>query len=90
MSAPVTSPGRPRRGRPPSCSQELAVEVINLRRQGLTLTQICIALNAHGILTPAGRTRWQKSHIQRLLGTQYVQDLLEETVNCSTEHTSNS
>lgn len=48
-----------------------------MRRNGLTLMQICIVLNAHGIPTPTGRPLWHKSYIARLLHTQYVQDLLE-------------
>ena len=78
MNAQVALPSRRRPGRPPSCSRELAVKVINLRRQGLTLVQICIVLNAHGIPTPTGRPLWQKSYIYRLLHTQYVQDIIEE------------
>ena len=78
MTAAATSQGRRRRGRPPSCSRELALRVIALRRQGLTLTQICIALNARGIPTPTGRAPWQKSHINRLLHTQHVQDIIKE------------
>jgi hypothetical protein len=78
MSAPTTaSPSHRTRGRPPSCSRELAVRVISLRRQGLSLAQICIVLNAHDIPTPSGRPFWQKSYIDRLLRTRYVQDIIE-------------
>lgn len=78
MSASAVSPSHHRRGRPPSCSRELALRVIAMRRNGLTLMQICIVLNAHSIPTPTGRPLWHKSYIARLLHTQYVQDLLEE------------
>jgi hypothetical protein len=81
MSAPAGSPSLRRRGRPPSCSRELAVRVISLRRQGLTLAQICIVLNAHGIPTPTGRPLWQKSYIHRLLHTQYVREIIEESAS---------
>jgi hypothetical protein len=49
-----------------------------MRCQGLTLMQICIVLNAHGIPTPMGRPLWRKSYIARLLHTRYVQDIIEE------------
>jgi hypothetical protein len=49
-----------------------------MRRQGLSLMQICIVLNAHGIPTPAGHALWRKSYIDRLLHTRYVQDLIQE------------
>jgi hypothetical protein len=78
MSTQAVSSSRRRRGRPPSCPRELAIRIIAMRRQGLTLMQICIALNAHGIPTPAGRPLWRKSYIDRLLHTRYVQDILDE------------
>jgi hypothetical protein len=78
MSAPAP-PQRPRgRGRPPCCSRELATTIIELRRQGMTYGQICIALNARGMPTPMGRPMWMKSYVVRLLRTRHVQDLIEE------------
>jgi hypothetical protein len=58
-----------------------------MRHQGLALMQICIALNAYGIPTPAGRPLWHKSYVARLLRTQYVQDIIEESsVSSSPNH----
>lgn len=65
-----------RRGRPPCCSRELAIRVIKLRYQGLSYAQICIALNAAGIPTPAGRPLWRKAYVDRLLRTNYARDLI--------------
>ena len=75
MSASQSPRGR---GRPPSCSRELAIRVASLRRQGLTYMQICIALNAGDIPTPMGRPKWGKSHVVRLLSTKYVRNIIEE------------
>jgi hypothetical protein len=74
----TTSPTPRRRGRPPSCSRELALRVVVLRDRGLTLMQICIALNARGIPTPTGRPQWRKAHVDRLLHTQHVRDLIAQ------------
>lgn len=64
-----------RRGRPPCCPRELAIRILSLRRQGLSYMQICEVLNAEGVPTPMGRSRWSKSTIDRVLHTQYVRDL---------------
>ena len=61
MSAAAALPSPRKRGRPPSCTREVAVRIIAMRRQGLTLVQICIVLNAHGVPTPTGR-RFGRSH----------------------------
>jgi hypothetical protein len=75
----VGAPTRPRRqGRPPACPHELALRVVGLRRQGLSLQKICDVLNAENIPTPQGRPRWLKSHVDGLLHTQHVRDILEE------------
>jgi hypothetical protein len=79
VSAAVVLPSRHRQGRPPSCPREVAVKIIVMRRrQGLSLMQICIRLNAQGVPTPSGQPFWQKSYVDRLLRTRYVQDLIEE------------
>jgi hypothetical protein len=49
-----------------------------MRLQGLTYGQICIVLNAKQIPKPMGRLQWQKSHVVRLLRTQYVRRIEEE------------
>lgn len=67
-------------GRPPSCSRELALRIITLRGDGLSLAQISAVLNAEGVPTPMGRSAWSKSHVDRLLHTKFVRDLLAEEV----------
>lgn len=74
----MSAPGRPRRGRPPRCSRELAIRIIQLWRRGLSYTQIGTVLNAEQVPTPMGGSRWQKSHVDRLLHTRYVQDICAE------------
>ena len=74
MSAP-TNRGR---GRPPRCSRELAIHIIQLQRRGLSYEGISAVLNKERIPTPAGGSRWLKSHVDRLLHTRYVQDIIEE------------
>lgn len=80
--APVTTPSvsiLPRRpGRPPCCSRELAVRIIQLRRAGRSYAQICDVLNAEQIPTPMGGSRWLKSHVDRLLHTRWVKAIICE------------
>lgn len=52
--------------------------VVQLRRAGLSYTRICTVLNAAQIPTPLGGKRWQKSHVDRLLHTRWVQEIIEE------------
>lgn len=64
--------GKPR-GRPPSCPRAVLRRVIVLREhKKLSLSAISAVLNAEGVPTPAGRARWTKSHVDRLLHTQYA------------------
>lgn len=74
MSAPA-SRGR---GRPPRCPPELAIRVIQLRRRGMSYAGISAVLNEEGIPTPAGGSRWLKSHVDRLLHTRHVKEILED------------
>lgn len=68
-----------RRGRPPLCPHEIAIRVIDLRRQGLSYSEIATALNREGVPTPMGGSLWYKSCVDRLLHTQYVRELWEAT-----------
>lgn len=78
MSAEISSrPGR-RAGRPPVCPREVALHVVALRRQGLSYEAISEELNAEGVPTPMGGSRWLKSHVNRLLHTRYVREMGEE------------
>jgi len=82
---PTPAPGR--RGRPPCCPRELAVRVVQLRRQGLSYAAISDVLNADGIPTPLGRSRWRKAYVDRLLHTRYVREIMEtESVASSLTH----
>jgi len=78
MTADVALSKHRGRGRPPRCSRELAMRIIQLRADGLSYSKICDVLNADRVPTPAGASRWLKSHVDRLLHTQYVRGLYEE------------
>ncbi|MDR8409483.1 recombinase family protein [Nonomuraea sp. 3-1Str] len=49
-----------------------------LRDQGLSLTQISRVMMAEGWPTPGGRLQWSKSHVDRLLHTRHVRELIGE------------
>lgn len=76
MSAPASANRGP--GRPPSCSRELAIRIVELRGSGLSYTQISDVLNGERVPTPMGSSYWQKSHVDRLLHTKYVRGILQE------------
>lgn len=78
MNAALSVPGKRGRGRPPASSRELALRIIDLRRGGLSYAQICTVLNAEQVPTPMGGSRWLKSHVDRLLHTRWVQEIIEE------------
>lgn len=67
-----------RTGRPPCCTRELAIRVLMLRQRGRSLQAICDVLNAEGVPTPAGGSRWLKSYVDRLLHTRYAQEIRDE------------
>jgi hypothetical protein len=71
----VNGPQGQRRGRRPLCSQELAVHIVDLQRQGLSYRAIGVELTREGIPTPMGNTVWSKSHVSRVLHTMYVRDI---------------
>jgi hypothetical protein len=54
------------------------VRIIRLRQADLSYEQIAGVLNAGGVPTPLGSPRWLKSHVDRLLHTRWVQELIEE------------
>jgi hypothetical protein len=77
---------QPRRpGRPPACSLEIVMHVIELRRQGLSYADISEELNREGVPTPMGRPVWQRSYVDRLLHTRYVQELWEQCASAPRE-----
>jgi hypothetical protein len=59
-----------RLGRPRRCPDDVLVRVVTARAAGASLIEICAHLNADGVETPAGGTRWYPSHLSRLLRTQ--------------------
>lgn len=73
VSSSGQMPKRP--GRPPSCPLQVCIRVIDLQRQGLSLSKISKTLNLEGVPTPAGRSTWTKWHVNRLLHTKHVQEL---------------
>lgn len=66
------------RGRPPAGPRDLALQIIELRQRGLSYEQICAALNAAHVPTPMGGSLWLKSHVDRLLHTRWVQEIIRE------------
>lgn len=56
-------------GRPLLCPEPVLLLVVELREQGSTLQEICDYLNERGLLTPQSRSRWQRSHVSRLVKT---------------------
>jgi hypothetical protein len=62
---PRRPPGRPGLG---AATPELARRIAALRDQGRSLHAIADALNAEGVPTPRGGTRWRASSVQAALG----------------------
>jgi hypothetical protein len=55
----------------------VAIRIVGLHQQGLSLGAITSLLNAEGLATPAGRPRWQRSYVDRLLHTRYAKEILQ-------------
>jgi hypothetical protein len=53
--------------------------------QGLSYAEISAELNCEGIPTPAGRPVWHKSYVDRLLHTQYAQEIWGHCANAPLE-----
>jgi hypothetical protein len=81
VSALHSVPQSRRPGRPPACRLEIVIYVIELRRRGLSYAEISVQLNCEGVPTPAGRSTWQKSYVDRLLHTQYAREILDQRTN---------
>lgn len=52
--------------------------MIRQRRQGRSLMQIAIALNAGGVQMPRGGARWGKQSVRRVLTTKYARDIEDD------------
>lgn len=64
-----------RAGRPRLCSDGLLRRVLAMRNEGVSYQRICDTLNAEGVPTPAGRPRWCRSHVSRLVYTRSAREL---------------
>lgn len=64
------------RGRPRLCPDDVLAFVVSLRASGSRLIDICNLLNAAGVATPGGGSRWWPSHVHRLLHTRAGSRLL--------------
>jgi hypothetical protein len=64
-----------RAGRPQCCAPEVARRIRELDRQGYSLRRIAKQLNDEALPTPLGQAKWTKSHVWRVLGTRYMQEL---------------
>lgn len=62
-------------GRPRQCPDEVLERALRMERTRLSLRSIADALNAEAIRTPAGRHRWTKSHVFRLLKTAAAEEM---------------
>ena len=78
MSAVIAEPRR-RVGRPACCRPEIARRIRELKDEDYSLRQIARRLNDEGVPTPMGLAKWSKSHVYRVLGTLYMQELSAET-----------
>lgn len=75
MSAAPSLPQPRRPGRPPVCTYQVVIRVVELRRQGLSYDAISEVLNGEGVPTPAGRPVWGKSYVDRLLHTRHAMEI---------------
>lgn len=64
-----------RRGRPRLCSDGLLRRVLAMRNDDMSYQTICDTLNAEGVPTPAGRPRWRRSHVSRLVYTRSAREM---------------
>jgi hypothetical protein len=72
MNGPKRRPGRR-----PKCPPDVAVRIVSLRQQGLSYQAIGDLLTTERIPTPMGRSQWSKSHVNRVLHTMYVRDIID-------------
>ncbi len=56
-------------GRPSLCPPHVLTAVVIMYMDGMSYAAISDALDARGIPTPAGRSRWQRAHVWRLVRT---------------------
>jgi transposase len=68
------TPGKRGRGRPPGLTHDQVKQIIDMRRDGASLTQIAITLNAKDVPTPGSGSHWDKWAVWRVLRTRYVRE----------------
>jgi hypothetical protein len=67
-----------RLGRPPACPPEIMLRILALTDQGYSLRKIAELFNAEGIPTPAGRSGWYKSMVERTTKTLCARDVIAQ------------
>jgi Resolvase, N terminal domain len=69
-AAGVSAASTRRQGAPRRCPDHILTQIVELRASGARLMDICSTMNANGVPTPGGGSRWWPSHVHRLLATQ--------------------
>jgi hypothetical protein len=73
------APAKPRgRGRPSRLPRDVLARVVLLRREDWTLKAISDLLNAEGVPTPSGGTRWCPSHVSNLLYSRAAEEFEDD------------
>ncbi|MEU1527131.1 recombinase family protein [Nocardia rhamnosiphila] len=57
------------RGRPQLCPPPVLLAVVSMHQAGMGYPAISEVLNTRGIPTPAGKPRWNRTHVWRLVRT---------------------
>jgi len=69
-------PGR--MGRPPACPPDVVLRIKTLEDQGYTLQTIVELFNREGTPTPAGKSEWYKSMVERTTKTLYAREVIAQ------------
>jgi hypothetical protein len=68
--------GRP--GRRKQCADEVVARVVDMHLQKIGYGTIAAVLNSEGVPTPAGKDRWLRSYVDRLLHTKYAEEIIRK------------
>jgi hypothetical protein len=68
------APGGP--GRRKQCADEVVARIVDMHLQEIGYGTIAAALNSEGVPTPAGKPRWLRSHVDRVLHTRYAAEVI--------------
>jgi hypothetical protein len=77
MSATYNRP-RCRMGRPPACPPDVVLRIKTLKDQGYSLQKIVELFNGEGTPTPAGKSEWYKSMVERTTKTLYAREVIAQ------------